>query len=96
MMRHYDGFLAKGYVCVGDSSRVSGQDHSQEWGGFGSEYASACAAAAKVLDDIIGYVKPGVTTRQVDELAAERIKFLRRKKARFWVIASIHVILAFR
>src|SRR5471032_3220711 len=35
---------------------------------------SACAVAGKVLDDIIGFVKPGVTTRQVDGFAAERIK----------------------
>ena len=42
---------------------------------------SACAVAGKVLDDIIGYVKPGVTTRQVDEFAAERIKFYGAKSA---------------
>jgi methionyl aminopeptidase len=42
---------------------------------------SACAVAGKVLDDIIGFVKPGVTTRQVDGFAAERIKFYGGKSA---------------
>ena len=41
----------------------------------------ACAVAGKVLDDIIGFVKPGVTTRQMDEFAAERIKFYGAKSA---------------
>ena len=36
---------------------------------------SACTVAGQVLDDIIGFVKPGVTTNQVDVFAAERIKF---------------------
>jgi methionyl aminopeptidase len=42
---------------------------------------AACAVAGKVLDDIIGFVKPGVTTRQVDGFAAERIKFYGGKSA---------------
>ena len=42
---------------------------------------AACVVAAKVLDDIIGFVKPGVTTRQMDEFAAERIKFHGAKSA---------------
>lgn len=42
---------------------------------------AACTVAGKVLDDIIGFVKPGVTTRQVDEFAAERIKFYGGKSA---------------
>jgi methionyl aminopeptidase len=42
---------------------------------------AACAVAGKVLDDIIGFVKPGVTTRQVDEFAAERMKFYGAKSA---------------
>lgn len=42
---------------------------------------AACAVAAKVLDDIAGFVKPGVTTRQMDEFAAERIKFYGAKSA---------------
>jgi methionyl aminopeptidase len=42
---------------------------------------AACVVAAKVLDDIIGFVKPGVTTRQMDEFAAERIKFYGAKSA---------------
>jgi methionyl aminopeptidase len=42
---------------------------------------AACAVAGKVLDDIIAFVKPGVTTRQVDEFAAERMKFYGAKSA---------------
>jgi methionyl aminopeptidase len=42
---------------------------------------AACAVAGKVLDDIVGFVKPGVTTRHVDEFAAERIKFYGAKSA---------------
>ena len=34
----------------------------------------ACEVAAKVLEAIAGFVKPGVTTRQVDEFAAAEIK----------------------
>jgi methionyl aminopeptidase len=34
----------------------------------------ACLVAAKVLDEITAYVKPGLSTRQVDEFAAKRIK----------------------
>ncbi len=36
---------------------------------------SACTVAGKVLDEIIAFIKPGVTTNQVDGFAAERIKF---------------------
>lgn len=35
---------------------------------------SSCAVAAEVLDEIGGFIKPGVTTAQVDEFAAEQIK----------------------
>jgi methionyl aminopeptidase len=42
---------------------------------------AAGAVAGKVLDDIIKFVKPGVTTRQMDEFAAERIKFYGGKSA---------------
>ena len=34
----------------------------------------ACAVAAKVLEEITAFIKPGVTTRQVDEFAAKCIK----------------------
>ncbi len=34
----------------------------------------ACLIAARVLDDIMGFIRPGVTTRQVDEFAAGLIK----------------------
>ncbi len=42
---------------------------------------AAGTVAGKVLDDIIGFVKPGVTTRQMDGFAAERIKFYGAKSA---------------
>jgi methionyl aminopeptidase len=35
---------------------------------------SACAVAAGVLSEIAAFIKPGVTTRQVDEFAAKCIK----------------------
>ena len=34
----------------------------------------ACAVAAEILDEIAGFIQPGVTTRQVDEFAAARIQ----------------------
>lgn len=34
----------------------------------------ACVIAAAVLEEIAGFIRPGVTTRQVDNFAAERIK----------------------
>jgi methionyl aminopeptidase len=34
----------------------------------------ACVVAGKVLEEILAFIKPGVTTRQVDEFAAARIK----------------------
>jgi len=34
----------------------------------------AGAVAGKVLEEIAAFIKPGITTRQVDEFAAERIK----------------------
>jgi len=34
----------------------------------------ACAVAATVLEEIAAFIQPGVTTRQVDEFAAKRIK----------------------
>jgi methionyl aminopeptidase len=37
--------------------------------------------AAKVLDDIAAFIKPGVTTRQIDNFAAERIKSYGGKSA---------------
>ena len=34
----------------------------------------ACALAAKVLNEVAAFIKPGVTTRQIDNLAAEVIR----------------------
>ena len=34
----------------------------------------ACAVAGTVLDEIAAFIKPGATTRQIDEFAAARIK----------------------
>jgi methionyl aminopeptidase len=41
----------------------------------------ACAVAGQVLDDVAHFVRPGVTTRQVDEFAAERIRSYGGKSA---------------
>src|ERR1700690_118517 len=43
----------------------------------------ACALAGRVLDDISAFIKPGLTTRQVDEFAATRIKAHGAKSAFF-------------
>ena len=42
---------------------------------------SSCAVAAEVLDEISAFIKPGVTTRQVDEFAASQIKSRGAKSA---------------
>jgi methionyl aminopeptidase len=42
---------------------------------------AACTVAGKVLDDIIAFIKPGVSTRQMDGFAAERIRFYGAKSA---------------
>jgi methionyl aminopeptidase len=34
----------------------------------------ACTVAGTVLDEVAAFIKPGVTTKQVDEFAAQRIK----------------------
>jgi methionyl aminopeptidase len=34
----------------------------------------ACAVASSVLDDVAAFIRPGVTTKQVDEFAASRMK----------------------
>ncbi len=34
----------------------------------------ACRLAGKVLEEVASFIKPGVTTKQVDEFAAERIR----------------------
>lgn len=41
----------------------------------------ACAVATSVLDDVSAFIQPGVTTRQVDEYAASRIKHYGAKSA---------------
>lgn len=41
----------------------------------------ACRVAAKVLDEIGKFIRPGLTTKQLDEFAAERIKFYGGKSA---------------
>jgi methionyl aminopeptidase len=41
----------------------------------------AGAIAAQVLDDLAAYVKPGLTTRQLDNYAAERMKLYGAKSA---------------
>lgn len=41
----------------------------------------ACTVAGKVLNDIAAFIKPGVTTKQVDEFAATRIRHYGAKSA---------------
>ncbi len=41
----------------------------------------ACAVAGAVLDDVAAFIRPGLTTRQIDEYAAERIKDYGAKSA---------------
>jgi methionyl aminopeptidase len=41
----------------------------------------ACTLAGTVLDEVAAFIKPGVTTRSVDEFAAERIKHYGAKSA---------------
>ena len=41
----------------------------------------ACALASTVLDEVSAFVKPGVTTREVDSFAASRIKHYGAKSA---------------
>ncbi|HXF09710.1 MAG TPA: type I methionyl aminopeptidase [Desulfuromonadaceae bacterium] len=41
----------------------------------------ACVVAGEVLDEIAAFIKPGITTKQVDEFAAERIKARGAKSA---------------
>ncbi len=42
---------------------------------------SACAVAAEVLDEIGAFIRPGITTQQVDDFAAEQIKSRGAKSA---------------
>jgi methionyl aminopeptidase len=41
----------------------------------------ACAVASSVLDDVASFIRPGVTTKQVDDYAASRIKHYGAKSA---------------
>jgi methionyl aminopeptidase len=41
----------------------------------------ACAVAGSVLDEIVDYVKPGVSTQELDDYAAARIKYYGAKSA---------------
>ncbi|HEV2695757.1 MAG TPA: type I methionyl aminopeptidase [Verrucomicrobiae bacterium] len=41
----------------------------------------ACVLAAQVLEDVASYIKPGITTRQVDEFAGQRIAAYGAKSA---------------
>jgi methionyl aminopeptidase len=43
----------------------------------------ACAAAASVLDEVAGFIKPGITTKEVDAFALSRIKHHGGKSAFF-------------
>jgi methionyl aminopeptidase len=41
----------------------------------------ACSLAGTVLNEVAGFIRPGVSTRQVDVYAAERIKCYGAKSA---------------
>src|SRR5215470_16659046 len=41
----------------------------------------ACAIAASVLSEVAAFIQPGVTTKQVDDFAASRIKHFGAKSA---------------
>jgi len=41
----------------------------------------ACAVAGSVLEEIAGFIKPGVTTKEVDDFAASRMKSYGAKSA---------------
>jgi methionyl aminopeptidase len=41
----------------------------------------ACAIASAVLDEVAAFIRPGVTTKEVDEFGAERMKALGAKSA---------------
>src|ERR1041384_4748886 len=41
----------------------------------------ACVVASTVLNDVSGFIQPGVTTREVDEFAAARMKSYGAKSA---------------
>ena len=41
----------------------------------------ACTVASRVLDDVSAFIRPGVTTREVDNYAASRIKYYGAKSA---------------
>ena len=41
----------------------------------------ACAVASTVLDEVAAFIQPGITTKQVDDFAASRIKQLGAKSA---------------
>lgn len=41
----------------------------------------ACAIAAKVLDEVATFIQPGLTTKEVDEFAAGRMKFYGARSA---------------
>ena len=41
----------------------------------------ACAVAAAVLNDVVAFIQPGVTTKAVDDFAASRMKEYRAKSA---------------
>jgi len=54
----------------------------------------ACAVARLVLDEVSAFIQPGMTTKEIDNFAASRIRAC-GDEARFLVIASILVIFAF-
>src|SRR5271166_3049871 len=43
----------------------------------------ACRIAGSVLDDVAGWIRPGVTTKEIDEFAAGRMRFYGARSAFF-------------
>ena len=41
----------------------------------------ACAVASEVLNDVVGFIRPGVTTQEIDSFAASRIEHYGAKSA---------------
>ena len=72
MMRHYDGFLKKG-PAPRTVLKFCGRNKIKVRGRFEID-ASGVRGGGKVLEEIGAFIKPGVTTQQVDDFAAEQIK----------------------
>jgi len=55
----------------------------------------ACEVASTILEEVGAFIQPGVTTREVDDYAAARMRQHGCKSA-FWAIASFRARFVFR